>query len=468
MAVPSAEDWSALGFGSNPVPGDVDSINAYASTLGSKSKDLQALVTTLKNVQSNSSAQVFKGEAGDKFRSTLGDFPDEVNKFVTAIDDVSGYVKNWATMVQGHQDKAYAKAYGAEQKKKNVDSANTAYSKASITNSNLNHTTGFNSDGSAKSASELSQLQTSREAAQSQLMKYGNQLDDAQNALAAVKNAVQGEVDGYVEDARKVSGWIGQVKGGTPGAAWWEQVYYSQTWQVVVDVLEKAVAVLSLVLLLVPGLDILAGIIFAMSAVLFVNSLAKFAEGEETGKELVLDAVFLIFSGVTGGFKGVVNGVKSGVSGFRSLASAGQNLSEGIGAVRSTSGFVADAYASEGIMRSLQEGSAEFVRGTKSLAYDTEISAYMKSTDYIAKTMAKTTPQTLKNAVFSTPLHTIKTQGVLKLANSSSDLVKELVREHYHTQDVTSGERGSLYWKALKIVSPLAGDTYSYYENMTK
>ncbi|MFT4122843.1 MAG: HNH/ENDO VII family nuclease [Microbacteriaceae bacterium] len=117
---------------------------------------------------------------------------------------------------------------------------------------------------------------------------------DAQDRLDVATRLVQEAKSDYEDDARTVVARIEAAKqAGVRVDSWWESVYHSEAWGVVVAIVTVVVVVAAVVL---TG-GVALAVIIAGSALLLADALMAYAEGDIGTGEFVLDVVLLLIPG---------------------------------------------------------------------------------------------------------------------------------------------------------------------------
>ena len=141
---------------------------------------------------------------------------------------------------------------------------------------------------------QVRQARNSSVAAASRVNDARNSQADAQSRLDAAKRLVQEAKADYEDGARVVVAKLDDAKdAGVRADTWWEKIYHSDAWKVIVAVVTVVVIVAAIVLSGGAALAVLA----IGGALLLADSLMAWQEGEINGGEFALAAVLTVVPG---------------------------------------------------------------------------------------------------------------------------------------------------------------------------
>ncbi len=343
MSRPS--DWSIIENGwSDPVPGESVSIRELADRLSGRRRTLQCLADDLNAISKDmgSSGSVFVGEAADKFKAKMGDFPKEMGKLASSFDNPVRALRSWADTVshcQGRADDALARAWEAKRK---LDGAQGSCEQASVNYQALDqsYTTAYREYAigeSDRTQADLARMRSRRDEAQRQFDMFRNQLSSAQNELDQARADAKKAAGDYEQAAKDTARTIEGSFPDMPGTSLWEQVYYSQAWEIVVKAAEIGAFVAGILSLFCGGW-LVSLIALVCAALLFVNSTMARAAKDISWDEFALSFLVLSLSFVGAGkaLEGMKTAVAASKSGSVFAKSAA--LSDAVGLGRASGG----------------------------------------------------------------------------------------------------------------------------------
>lgn len=501
-------DWNLIGYAADPVPGDPDGVEVCAKRLMDKKATVDSLVGTLNDIVPDKGGSVFAGDAADQYASKLSHFPEDMKHLSQGLEKAHGALNSWKSDMEACQREAY-KAYNdakqaletkhAAQHK--LDSASTSARSAHSAERQMRFKQLVGVDiPKAEEKETVSRVQR----AEQSVANFRSQVNSAQDSYLAAMKRLESTSDEYTKKARSTRSSLQGSLEDLPSASWWEKVYYSSAWSVVVKVAEIGGLIFGVAALVLGGGGIIGILAFAFAAIGFINDWMARSEGDESNTEFWLSAASLLLSSI--GLRAATKGLSSGLQLFKSGGKGMSVLSRLrlLGDPTQKGGYLVSHFSKmlgkpNGILpiskwaegaKSLATTSSEtnsipllwakgFGRGVWSSAtasgtkaYDSMLYTYAKfenegirfiSRD-IAATAAKVNSFVASNngllgaakAVWNNPLRQTVSNGITSVIKDNVDALKGQV----HNQD-----KGNVGWKTsvseglgyLKPISPIAG-----------
>lgn len=344
-------DWHVVDLGSDPTPGDYWDVRALGTKYGEIAEvagDVSRIVTA---VQDTSGEGAWLGKAGDTFRTNLDTLPEDVKKCAKSYGIARDAMSAWATTMQDSQSKADRGLNDARVAQADLTSAQAALSTALANQQSANSdydrmdklstqykTTEPPSGVTVPTDWQMRQSANARYSAGQAVGSAQSSVASAQSALDAAKRLVMEAKGDYEDGARTVVQKIDDAKdAGVRADSWWEKIYHSDAWKVIVAVVTVIVIVGAIVL---SGGAALAVMIVG-GAILLSNSLMAFMSGDMSFGELVLDVLLTVIPGgkilsVLGkGLKGASNLTRTGKALFSFASKGGTRVGNSIRTVTS-------------------------------------------------------------------------------------------------------------------------------------
>lgn len=273
---------------------------SIATTASEVSKIVEAINTT-------SRSGIWIGQAGDAFRTKIDSLPDDARKCADSYGIARDAMTRWASTIDDTQARADTGLNQARTAQADLEAAQHALTAAlaaqSSASSTLRRTENLYDlyrDATPPAGVNVPtdwQVRQARNRAASAAISVsqasGDQAD-AQARLDAAKRLVQEAKTDYEDGARVIVAQIEQAKdAGVRADNWWESIYHSDAWKVIVAVVTVVVIVAAIVLSGGAALAILA----IGGALLLADSLMAWQEGDIGGGEFALAAMLAIVPG---------------------------------------------------------------------------------------------------------------------------------------------------------------------------
>lgn len=301
--------WDRIGLPGNPVPGDPARVRMYAKELEDKRSSVDLMAKVLGNIQASGGSSIFVGEAAKRFAARLNQFPTDMRKFSTGLNQAQKALSAWAACMEAQQDKAKSAFYKASSARNELHAArsklNNASSQASAAKQDMLTLRDQQATGAVIKKSDEVRARDRISQAERLVSSFHRQLENAQGSYDAAMKSIDNAKDAYTDGARVTANKLQGALNETPSLSAWERVYYSDAWRVVVKIAEVGGIVFGVAALFCGGGGIIGLLAFACSAVGFVNDLMAYGEGDISWKELMLSgfSLGLTFLGSSGVLK---------------------------------------------------------------------------------------------------------------------------------------------------------------------
>ena len=303
------EDWSIVGYSSNPVPGSSIDVREIARAYTNRRDSFSDMASILRRLGDEGSG--LRGEWIREFKQKAQQLPDDFTHFSEGFDSVQRALTAWADDMEVHQKSASQGLQAAKTANANisawsnrVDDGNDSVRQARQK---------YNDAPEDASASQLSQLRRARDNAESLLASYERQLSNARDDLENAKRTIRNAKESYDADAERCATSISGAQQDTPNVEWYEVAFYSDAWQITVRILQIASVIVAVASLFVSGWGI-ALLSAALAAALAVNKICEAAAGDATWGEAIVE---VLFAAIT-----IIPNVKLIYSGIRKLPGA--------------------------------------------------------------------------------------------------------------------------------------------------
>ena len=325
MGRPPGYQWEPLGLDSDPVPGDPGRISEEAAHLASVAKQISQQVARLHKLAAGGADGALKGEYADKIHSSAGDLAGELDKVVGRYQKVSAALNGWIPDLEQAQ-------------KMSLQALNDA-------------------EGPAKKLSQTVALPSGDNLTAQQkqdVANYHTAMKQAQGALETAK-ALLGKATSLRDSSGKhYSGLIHSASDDSMKDSWWDSFkeWVSQHAWIIKDictVLEIVATVLAIVALFIPGLDIVAALLwvgFALTAAALTGRIMLAATGNGSWLDVALDAFAMLTFGAGKLASGALKAGAEGTEGLSKTMVAGERsamLSKGEAFLSKAEGVFDDA-----------------------------------------------------------------------------------------------------------------------------
>ncbi|WP_129843518.1 DUF6531 domain-containing protein [Streptomyces sp. RFCAC02] len=369
MARPS--DWSPVDLASDPTPGDPSDVRELADSLQTFADDVGEALGKIRGMASDGAVQEWSGLSADRFRDEFDGVPDNLAKLQTSYElcahALQGYWPQLET-AQGMADRALERAIAAQadlglaqgQLGDSEDWVGRAGAEADRLREEGEREGAESPDENAVRAATRD-----HQAAQEALATAQSQVDEAEGRLDAARRLAQDALALREEAARTCAQSVDEASdAGIRNRSWWENLikWVTDAWDTIVAICKVIVAVLGVIVMIIGGP--LTWIVVAAAAVVLLDSVIKFANGEGSFLDVAFAALDCIpgmkglttLGGLAAGLKGLAKtGLRGQGIGARGLGNIGRGSGVPIGS-RSACGDPVDMATGEVIMSATDVG----------------------------------------------------------------------------------------------------------------
>lgn len=296
MARPS--DWSPLDLDEDPTPGNAGDIQHLGSTYTTFANNVADVHKRLTGMEKSGPIAGWKGLSGDAFRKQLGDLPGQLDKLHESYKMAGKALTDFGNAVEAAQKKADNALTSAQplykelqQKKAALPGLQHSASSAKDANDKIK-----NPDHGAPKPDP----QKVREAARN-ATNASNAATDCSNRIAHLESQLK-DLRKHATDAHSerhtAAGNCADALGKASDAGihnkhWWQKAwdFVAHNWHWVITALKIIVAIGGIILLFVPGLNILALIVLAAALIVFADTLVKAIQGKASWGDVALAAL---------------------------------------------------------------------------------------------------------------------------------------------------------------------------------
>lgn len=313
-------DWSVIGYAADPVPGDPDGVGVCAARLRDKKESVDSLVAVLNRIMPDKGGSVFVGDAADQYAKKLSHFPEDMKNLSQGLAGAYDTLNSWKSSMdhcQWEAHRAYDDARQALEARhvaeRRLDDASASARSAQSAEFQMRLRQKVGQDVSKADEKEtVSRVQR----AEKSVADFRTQVNSAQDSYRAAMKRLDSISDEYSERARATGSSLRGYLEELPSASWWERVYYSSAWSVIVKVAEIGSMIFGIAALILGGEGIIGIIIFAFATIGFINDVMAALEGDESWGEAILSFVSLGLARF--GLKGVGKSLSTGLELFQS------------------------------------------------------------------------------------------------------------------------------------------------------
>ena len=294
MGRPPGYQWEPLGLDEDPVPGDPTRISQEASHLASVAKEISDQVSRLQTMAEGGTDGALKGQYADKIHSSSKDLADTLDKVVGRYQKVAAALNNWIPDLEQAQKMSLQALSDAEGPAKKLNATVALPSGNNLTAQQKQDVTNYHT--------AMKQAQGALDAAKQLLGKATSLRDNSASHYASV-------IHSACDDSMKDSWWDSFKE-------WVSQ--YAGIIKDICQVLEVIATVLAIVALFIPGLDIVAALLwigFGLTALALVGRVMLAATGNGSWLDVGLDAFAMLTFGAgklaSGGLKAAAEGTEA-------------------------------------------------------------------------------------------------------------------------------------------------------------
>jgi RHS repeat-associated protein len=340
MARPS--DWSPVAMDSDPAPGAPDAVRDLSEELQTFADDVGEALGRIQGMASDRAVLDWAGLSADTFRAEFDGVPGNLTKLRTSYDlaaeALAGY---WPRLenAQGLADRALEYAVTAQ--------ADLAAARAELTDA---------TDWVGRAGEEAERLQEEggpadaeppdeeavrgavrdHEAARAAAGAAQSRVASAEASLEAARALAQQALELREDAARECARGIEAASdAGIQNRSWWENLvrWITEAWNTLVEICKVIIAVLGIVAMIIGGP--LALIVLAAAAIVLVDTLVRYANGEGSLLDVAFAALDCVpgmrglttLGGLAAGARGLLGAARTGMRGIAAgVAGLGQRM----------------------------------------------------------------------------------------------------------------------------------------------
>jgi hypothetical protein len=266
---PPGYQWQPLGYDTDPVPGDTEAIAAQVWYLRSVAKTMQDQVSQLKKIASNDTEV---GQHADKIRSAASSLATSLQTLETRYTNVSSQLDSWIDPLEQAQKTSLQALNEAEVPYAKLQQTVVLPAGSNLTAQQQQEITSYHNS--------MTQAQDALNSAKALLSQAISMRDTAASSIA---NAINNECNDSLRDHWSLSGWISD---------------HVDLLKKLASILQDVVAVLAVLCLLIPGVDVLILLAMLATAALLVIHTMLAATGNGSWIDVAIDVVGLLTLGV--------------------------------------------------------------------------------------------------------------------------------------------------------------------------
>ncbi|MGL4939789.1 MAG: WXG100 family type VII secretion target [Bifidobacterium asteroides] len=313
-------EWSVIGYAADPVPGDPDGVGVCAARLRDKKESVDSLVAVLNRIVPDKGGSVFVGDAADQYAKKLSHFPEDMKNLSQGLASAYDTLNSWKSSMDRCQWEAHRAYDDARQALENMHAAEVKLDDASASARSA-QSAEFQMRLRQKVGQDVSKADEKEtvsrvQRAEKSVADFRTQVNSAQDSYRAAMKRLDSISDEYSEKARATGSSLRGYLEELPSASWWERVYYSSAWSVIVKVAEIGSMIFGIAALILGGGGIIGILAFAFAAIGFINDWMAHSEGDESDSEFALSFASLLLAGF--GLKGVGKSLSKGLELFQS------------------------------------------------------------------------------------------------------------------------------------------------------
>lgn len=297
--MPRPVDWEVVGQGSDPVPGDPQTIRSLATEYGRIATAAADAATRLRAASGSGWMADWQGAASQVFAEAIKDTPSDLSKLHASYSRASSALSGWAGVVDDTQYRADGALADAKDAAGDLHRAESRLAAAQQTLSHyqtvatgLATTAAQYPGGSAApsgvsvpTAAQLRAASDNTTVAQSGVDAASGSVAAAQSRIDAATRLVAAAKSDWEDGAQRTAHAIGDAAdAGLGKQSFWSSLFHSEIWTELVSVAQVVVAVGSIVAMIVPGPWTL--VIAAVALIVVADTLYKMSEGKASGWDL--------------------------------------------------------------------------------------------------------------------------------------------------------------------------------------
>lgn len=282
-------NWSILNFPTDPTPGDAGAVETMSSTYNRNGQTFSDLSDFISAIGRNPD---MVGDYAEKFASEVTPLISDFRSFGESFEQVGTALGGWAAELPGFQRISLdclqrAEAAEADRVKFN-----------GLVSSQRGAVRSVKWDAFRASDEDQSSADRRVSAAENVLANYQDKLTTAIDELEQARRDARSNASDYETSADRYADTVEAAQDHAPQIAWWETVYYSSAWKVIVQV-AVVVAIAATIAGFFFGGWVLPLVGLVSSLLVYSDDVMGFFTGDNSGWELALSTVFLALSGLS-------------------------------------------------------------------------------------------------------------------------------------------------------------------------
>jgi hypothetical protein len=277
-------DWYVLDLDSDPTPGDPTVITGLARQVTTVAEDAEQAERDVRGLSGDAAVTTWIGAAGDVFRGALDEFPDQLHKLADSYGQAASALSWWAGELDGAQGQADRALVLGRSARARVDDLTAQLSAARAAESSASAAvTRLGSGAEPPDPAQVQSATRHAQAAAGRADSLSGSLSDVQGELDLDKRMAREAADLRESAAQRTGDRLHDASdaGIKPNSFWDDfKSAVSKVWEVTIAIAKVAVVVLGIVVLIIGGP--LAWVVVGLGALILLDTLMKYANGEAT------------------------------------------------------------------------------------------------------------------------------------------------------------------------------------------
>ncbi|WP_233865074.1 DUF6531 domain-containing protein [Streptomyces sp. ST2-7A] len=308
-----ASDWSPVGLGSDPTPGDPERIERLGGELEEFADDVFTALGKVRSMGEEGALATFVGESAEAYRDRFDKLPPDLDKLHTSYDLAAQALLTYAPKLREAQTDADRALSEAIEAREELSTAQSWLERA--TSALEDATEAAEPPDEGEVAAEVRRALTDAESDQG----------DAETAVTDARGkldlaiALAGQAKELREEAAaKCKADLEEAsEAGIPNRKWWQKAadWVVDNWDTIVAVAKVVVAVVGIIAMIIGGP--LALLVLAAALIVLADTLIDYAHGDATLWDVAFAALDCIpgFKGITTA-AGLISGMRTGLKGL--------------------------------------------------------------------------------------------------------------------------------------------------------
>jgi RHS repeat-associated protein len=292
-------EWHVLDLGGDPTPGDPGRVRELAGRLRHQTTLIDHNVGRLRTAANGSGELHMEGDYAPKFREALAELPGELAKLGKAYQGCEGALSAYAECLEGAKAKAGTALRQGNEAFDRHEGALRELRALLPPDRQATFTTGLGPNNSLVEAAIADLDEGAKTQARAAALRARNAEGDRERARRLAQEAARLRGDGENRCAKDIRDALN--RSGIKDKPWWKKAWDTvskpfRSWDDFVNLCRTVALVAGVVALFISGPIGLALVAIALvaGAIIFADTLSKFARGEAGLGSLALDALGLI------------------------------------------------------------------------------------------------------------------------------------------------------------------------------